>query len=41
MKNEYLPLADADADSRGRVSYYHFVLDPLADTCRATNAVLP
>ena len=41
MKNEYLPRGDADADSCGRISCYHIVLDPLADTYRATNAVLP
>ena len=39
-KNEYLPRADADADSRGRVSCYYLVIDPVADTCRATNAFL-
>ena len=38
-KNEYLPRADAD--SRGRVSCYYLVLDPVADTRRATNALLP
>jgi hypothetical protein len=30
----------ADADSRDRVSCYHPVVDPVADTRRAANAVL-
>jgi hypothetical protein len=29
-----------DGDSRDRVSHHHFVVDPVADTHRAANAVL-
>jgi hypothetical protein len=31
----------ADADSRCRVSCHNLVVDPVADTHRAANAVLP
>ena len=42
MKNEYpLTVLMFVFYSRGRVSSYHLVVDPIADTCRTENAVLP